>query len=311
MPSGLTHHTVETPDGVQIHAVSAGDPAGRPILFVHGFSASWRAWVQQLADPKLRDRFQLVAIDLRGHGDSEGAIGAVGSTGQPLIALPDERILDETFEGGSRLWANDVDGAIGGLGLFDPVLVGWSYGGVVLQGYIHAHGGLHAGEHALLLSTTPVLILPGMPGSEQGVLPRDDGLAAFGRVTPDNDDRTVVQGVTDFVDLCFADETDRPVLTSDELLGAVGFSLFTPSEVRLAMLRRVFDYRPVLASLPDETRARIMAVTPQGDRLFHAEVQNRLWSEARVANVEVPQEGHGYMWRNPTEFNVRLAEFAG
>ena len=311
MPSGLTHHTVETPDGAQIHAVSAGEPSGRPILFVHGFSASWRAWANQLTDPLLRDRFRLVAIDLRGHGDSEGAIGAVDRTGRALGALPDERILDETFEGGSRLWANDVDGAIAALELAEPVLVGWSYGGVVVQGYIHAHGGLDRGERAVLLSTTPVLILPGMPESEQGVLPRDDGLSAFMRVTPDNDDRTVVQGVTDFVELCFADETGRPGLSSDELLGAVGFSLFTPSEVRLAMLRRVFDYRPVLAALPDEARARITAVTPQGDRLFQAPVQNRLWSEAGVANVEVPLEGHGYMWRNPAEFNARLAEFAG
>ena len=50
--------------------------------------------------------------------------------------------------------------------------MGWSYGGVVVQGYIHAHGGLSAGERVLLLSTTPVLILPGMPGSDLGVLPR-------------------------------------------------------------------------------------------------------------------------------------------
>src|SRR4029077_11137061 len=108
-------------------------------------------------------------------------------------------------------------------------------GGVVCQGYVHARGGLDEGESVVLLSTTPVLILPGMPESEDGVLPRDDGLSAFMRVTPDNDDRTIVAGVTDFVELCFADETDRPPLGSDELLGAVGFSLFTPSEVRLAM----------------------------------------------------------------------------
>lgn len=162
-----------------------------------------------------------------------------------------------------------------------------------------------------MLSTTPALILPGMPESELGVLPRDAGLAAFQGVTPDNDDRTIVQGVTDFVRLCLADETDRPPVGSDELLGAVGFSLFTPSAVRLAMLRRVFDYRPVLAALSVEQKARITAVTPQGDRLFHASVQNRLWGEAGIANVEVPREGHGYMWRNPAEFNALLADFAG
>src|SRR5262249_45158295 len=147
--------------------------------------------------------------------------------------------------------------------------------------------------------------------SERGVLPRDDGLSAFTRVTPDNDLRAVVQGVTDFVELCLADETGRPAPGSGELLGAVGFSLFTTSEVRLAMLRRVFDYRPRLAALPDEQRARITAITPQGDRLFDASVQNRLWGEAGVTNVEVPREGHGFMWRNPSDFNARVAALAG
>jgi non-heme chloroperoxidase len=304
--SGLTHHALEARDGVLIHAVSTGAATGRPILFVHGFSASWRAWSQQLRDPALLERFRLVALDLRGHGDSAGALGAVDAQG-----LPDSALLDETFEGGSALWAQDVEAAIDGLDLSEPVLVGWSYGGVVVQGYIHARGGLDRGESAVLLSTTPVLILPGMPESEAGVLPRDDGLAAFMRVTPDNDDRTVVQGVTDFVELCFADETGRPPFGGGELLGAAGFSLFTPSEVRLAMLKRVFDYRPVLWALPEATRARITAITPQGDRLFHAEIQNRLWAEAGIANVEVPLEGHGYMWRNPAEFNARLVELAG
>ena len=311
MSSSLTHHVVVTDDGVRIHAVSAGNPSARPIVFVHGFSASWKAWQHQLTDPALTERHRLVAIDLRGHGDSEGAIGALDPAGQRLPSLSAAHILDETFSGGSNLWANDVDAVISGFGLSEPVLVGWSYGGVVVQGYIHAHGGLRAGERVVLLSTTPVLILPGMPESERGVLPRDDGLAAFMRVTPDNDDRTVVGGMTDFVALCLADDTGRSPLTSAELLGAVGFSLATPSEVRLAMLQRVFDYRPILAGLPDEARERVTAVTPQGDRLFHAQVQNRLWAEAGVANVEVPLEGHGYMWRNPADFNARLVALAG
>jgi pimeloyl-ACP methyl ester carboxylesterase len=247
---GLTHHLVDAPDGVRIHAVSAGNPSGRPIVLVHGFSASWQAWTHQLADAGLRARHRLVAIDLRGHGGSQGAIGALGADGAPLGRLDEGRILDETFEGGSRLWANDVDAVVTGLELEEPVLVGWSYGGVVVQGYVHAHGGLGAASRALLLSTTPVLILPGMPESENGVLPRDEGLAAFMRVTPDNDERTVVEGITDFVALCLADGTGRGPLAPDELLGAVGFSLSTPSEVRLAMLRRVFDYRALLSALP-------------------------------------------------------------
>ena len=53
------------------------------------------------------------------------------------------------------------------------------------------------------------------------------------------------------------------------------------------------------------------APSSQGDRLFHAPVQNRLWAEAGVTNLEIPLEGHGYMWRNPAEFDARLASIAG
>jgi pimeloyl-ACP methyl ester carboxylesterase len=31
------HHTVAGGGGVQLHLVETGNPAGRPILFIHGF----------------------------------------------------------------------------------------------------------------------------------------------------------------------------------------------------------------------------------------------------------------------------------
>jgi pimeloyl-ACP methyl ester carboxylesterase len=35
----------------------------------------------QFADPELRERFRLVALDLHGHGESQGAFGAVDQEG--------------------------------------------------------------------------------------------------------------------------------------------------------------------------------------------------------------------------------------
>ena len=56
-----------------------------------------------------------------------------------------------------------------------------------------------------------------------------------------NDDRTVAMGLTDFVNLCFADETDRAV-SSASIHGTMAFNLLTPPEVRLLLGTRSFDY---------------------------------------------------------------------
>lgn len=57
--------------GTRIGLWVEGAENTRPIVFVHGWAQSARAWAPQLADPALSERFRLVAMDLRGHGDSE------------------------------------------------------------------------------------------------------------------------------------------------------------------------------------------------------------------------------------------------
>lgn len=60
-------------DGVRLAVHELGDAAGAPVLMVHGFSSSTQrnwldaGWDRPLAEAGLRG----VAIDLRGHGDSE------------------------------------------------------------------------------------------------------------------------------------------------------------------------------------------------------------------------------------------------
>jgi hypothetical protein len=88
-------------------------------------------------------------------------------------------------------------------------------------------------------------------------------------------------GLTDFINLCFADETDR-VLSSASIQGTMAFNLLTPPLVRLLLGTRWFDFRPLLAGLSDAERERILALTPQGDRIFYAEVLNSFWAASRI-----------------------------
>jgi 3-oxoadipate enol-lactonase len=107
MPSEVEHHFVPTDDGGRIHVVEAG--AGPPIVLLHGITLGVGVWVRQFR--ALAGSHRLVALDLRGHGQS-----IAGSDGYAF-----ERMADDLLE---VLEARRVDRA---------VVVGHSMGGMVLQ----------------------------------------------------------------------------------------------------------------------------------------------------------------------------------
>ncbi len=74
-----------------------------------------------MTDPALLARFRMVAYDIRGHGASD---------------QPDDpaRYADEAD------FAADTQAVIEAAGLKNPVLVGWSYAGRLINDYLRAHG---------------------------------------------------------------------------------------------------------------------------------------------------------------------------
>jgi len=105
LPDDLRHHFVDTEDGGRIHVVERGQ--GPPLVLLHGIMLSSALWVHQLRD--LADHPRVIAIDLRGHGQS--LPGSAGS--------------------GIQLLASDVRAVLQTLGVEDAVLVGHSMGGMV------------------------------------------------------------------------------------------------------------------------------------------------------------------------------------
>ena len=63
----MKSHIIAGGGGVPLHVVETGAPAGRSILFIHGFSQCCLAWSRQLDSELAADR-HLIAMDLRGHG---------------------------------------------------------------------------------------------------------------------------------------------------------------------------------------------------------------------------------------------------
>jgi pimeloyl-ACP methyl ester carboxylesterase len=100
--------TVAAEDGTRLSYEEAGD--GPALVLVHGITESRRAWDPIL--PALTERWHVVAVDLRGHGESERR------------APYDMETL-----------ASDVHSLVADLGLEAPLLVGHSLGGVVVSAY--------------------------------------------------------------------------------------------------------------------------------------------------------------------------------
>jgi pimeloyl-ACP methyl ester carboxylesterase len=105
LPDDLRHHFVDVDDGGRIHVVERGQ--GPPLVLLHGIMLSSALWVHQLRD--LADHHRVMAIDLRGHGQS-----LPGATGTSLQIL-----------------AADVRAVLQALDIEHAVLVGHSMGGMV------------------------------------------------------------------------------------------------------------------------------------------------------------------------------------
>ena len=118
--SALRFQVVTGAGGVPLNVVSAGDPRKPPIRLVHGIGQSYVSWENQLRAP-VTDEFHVVAFDLRGHGNS----------GKPWGK---ENYADY------RKYAEDVQAVIKGTGIDRPLLVGWSYGTLVVADYLRVYG---------------------------------------------------------------------------------------------------------------------------------------------------------------------------
>ena len=106
------HKTVDSA-GLAIHYLEWGEPAGEPIVLVHGFldqAQSWKFFVAELIAQTLRPLW-IIAPDCRGHGDS----GWVGDGG--YYHFPD--------------YVFDLDCVVRSVGAIRFHLVGHSMGGTI------------------------------------------------------------------------------------------------------------------------------------------------------------------------------------
>lgn len=102
--AGITEHWVEV-NGTTLHYVSAGT-GGSPVLLVHGFPETWRAFRDVI--PPLAARHRVFAVDLRGFGDSGHEPGHYDSA---TSAEDLHQLIGQLGVGPVHLTGQDVSGA--------------------------------------------------------------------------------------------------------------------------------------------------------------------------------------------------------
>jgi non-heme chloroperoxidase len=268
----MKHHAITGGGGTRLHVVDVGNPLGRAILFIHGFSQCSLVWGRQLSSD-LAHNYRLVAMDMRGHGSSD---------------RPPDGYAD------SRLWADDVDAAIRELDLDRPILCGWSYGPLVALDYIRYYGEERIGGLHLVSAVTKL-------GSEAAVsvlTPEFLGLVP-GFFSSDVDES--VRSLESLLRLCFAREP-----SATDLYTMLGYNVSVPPSVRQALFSRVVDNDDLLPTI----RKPVLITRGADDAIVKSEVVEQHRSGLAHAQIHVvPDAGHAPFWDDAASFNRRLAAF--
>lgn len=262
--------------GVRLAIRAAGDVGKPPVVLLHGWSASSAAWTAQLADPQLTARHRLVAVDLRGHGDSGAPDPATGGYADPAV------------------WAADLAAVLEHTG--PAVLVGWSYGGLVIADYLRERG--TAGIAGILLTGAVTELGPGRPGGEVG--PAWDGLM---RPVLSDDPAVAVPALTTLAARMTATPAPGPVVQR-----RISDMLRVPPAVRGALFRRTVDNADVLVTVSVPT----LVVHGERDEVISPRAGD--YAAGKIPGARrrwFPDVGHMPFVERVDEFNAVLREFAG
>ena len=261
-------------DGLRLHAREWGDPEGPELLLIHGWSQSDLCWANQVSGD-LAAGSRIVTFDLRGHGLSE-------SPSEP------EQYADE------RLWADDLAAVIEQTGLQSPVVVAWSYGGLVVTDYLRAYGDTDIA--AINLVGAAVML---KPPTFENVGP---GFLENAGDASESDLATNIAAIQRFLRACTVEELDEPEWTA-----ALAWNMAVPPAVRGALISREVDGSDSLASVS----VPILVTHGREDQIISPSMAEHVLG---VCGSAVPSwyDGVGHMtfWEAADRFNRELAEFS-
>ena len=266
-------HSVIGGGALKLHVQETGNPDGKPILFIHGFSQCRLVWNKQLYSD-LESDFRLVAMDLRGHGLSDKAPDVYGEP---------------------TLWADDIQAVITTLHLNRPVLAGWSYGGIVMSDYIASYGEDHVAGTCWISAVSRL----GEPLLREGFL--GPGFLELVPAFFSHNSGESVVALEKFVRLCVHDE---PI--PEDLYFFLGFNTIVPAHVRRGLFARNISNDAIIQNI----RKPMVLIYGEHDRIARPDMCMHIARLARHAKVSCYSNvGHAPFWEAPQRFNRELREF--
>ncbi|MFX1759316.1 alpha/beta fold hydrolase [Rhodococcus sp. R1101] len=270
-------------DGTSLVYRVFGSDTAPVLVLVHGWAQSSRCWGDRVLDALARD-FRVVAVDLRGHGYSQAS---------------------ETGYADRALWAGDLAAVLAAESVSEAnpaVLLGWSYGGLVICDYLAEHGaGAVAG---LVLVGAITSIGRGEKGGRVGASMRAAIPAAMSE-----DPEEAVRALGSF-----GNALTGPVEGGGlrEGKGAVsqalfGASLSTPPRVRAALFDRAVGNDDLLADL----EVPVLLLHGDADSVVDVSAAHHAASLLRRVTTSI-WEGvdHGPFVEDPDRFVAEVGEFA-
>lgn len=268
----MEQHTVQGGDDITLHVDETGNAGGDPILFIHGYTQSRLAWDKQM-ESDLADEFRLVAMDNRGHGLSEKPKDAYGD---------------------SDLWADDVHGVIESLDLDQPVLSGWSYGGLIIADYLDKYGTENISGINLVGAISKFGTEDAMAVIGEDFTSLVDGFETTDSVESIEALRTLISRCT------YSDPSPQ------DLYYFLGFNAVVPSYVRTGLHSRAVTHDDLLP----EIDVPVLITHGEEDPMalpVAAEEHEEAIPDAHTSWY--PETGHNTFWEASDRFNQELREF--
>lgn len=269
----IKQHTITGGNGIKLHVEETGNPTGRPLLFIHGFSQCRFAWDHQ-THSSLAEKNRMITMDLRGHGLSE----------KPENAYDDP-----------KLWADDINAIIETLELHQPVLIGWSYGGLVISDYLRVYGDKAIGGIHFVGAISRV----GVP--ESG----NDIGADFLALIPgffSNDVMESAAAIETFMGICVYEP-----LPPQALYYSMGYNMIVPPYVRKALFSRSIESGEVLRSITKP----VLISHGEEDEIVLVDVAKN-YHEKMIPHAQTsyyPHVGHSPFSEDSQRFNSELQAF--
>jgi non-heme chloroperoxidase len=271
----ISMHTITGGGDLQLAVHEYGRPDGKPILFIHGINQSHLVWSRQYQSA-LAEEFRLVFLDNRGHGMSE----------KPTAS-------DHYTQ--AQLWADDVQAVISELELQKPILVGWSYGGFIVNDYLAKYGEANVGGINYVCAAVMLGVEKAAGTIGSGFHDNIAGLCS--EKLTDN-----IQAVCAFLRSFFV---KRPPPDAFETL--LAFNMVVPPAVRLGLVSRVIDRDDIMRGLT----VPVLVTQGEKDKLVLTTHTTHLLSCIPHALASVYADaGHVPFLEDPERFNQELATFA-